>query len=104
MTTGYRTASTLAQRCLHAWHEHDAHHVAHAQCTLGIAAYWFEILLTAPELNDQNVGYLRERVDEAVVGGTVSRRGGISGKQREPDERERGRDRRACCGSAGSRR
>ena len=27
-------------------------------CTLGMAAYWFEILLTAPELNDQNVGYL----------------------------------------------
>ena len=34
------------------------HHSAQAQCTLGIAANWFEILFTAPELNDQNVGYL----------------------------------------------
>jgi hypothetical protein len=33
-----------------------AHHSAQAQCTLGIAAYWFEILFTAPELNDQKEG------------------------------------------------
>ena len=55
--TGYMIASTLAQRCLTRGANTSAHHVAQHTCTLGIAAYWFEILLTAPELNDQNVGY-----------------------------------------------
>ena len=31
---------------------------AQAQCTLGIAANWLEILLISLELNDQSVGYL----------------------------------------------
>ena len=47
----------LGPRCLSRGTSTHAHHSAHAQCTLGIAANWFEILLTAPELNDQNVGY-----------------------------------------------
>ena len=44
--------------CLSRGTSAHAHHNAHAQCTLGIAANWFEILLTAPELNDQNAGSL----------------------------------------------
>ena len=38
-----------------------AHHSAQQQCTLGMAAYWFEIFFMAPELKLQNVGY-RSRV------------------------------------------
>ena len=55
--TGYNAASTFAQVCLRRGTSAQAHNSAQAQCTLGIAAYWFEILLTAPELNDQNAGY-----------------------------------------------
>ena len=35
-----------------------AHHSAQQQCTLGMAAYWFEMFFIAPELNVQSVGYL----------------------------------------------
>jgi len=56
VATGYSAASTFTQTCSTRGTVAHAHHNAHAQCTLGIAAYWFEILLTAPELNDQNAG------------------------------------------------
>ena len=59
-----------------------AHHSAHAQCTLGIAAYWFEILFTAPELNDQNVGYFASVSTKPYDAGI--RRGGISGQNMNP--------------------
>ena len=55
--TGYSTNAIFTQRRRARGTITHAHQSAHAQCTLGIAANWFEILLTAPELNDQNVGY-----------------------------------------------
>ena len=54
---GYSDREHLGPAMLHAGREHARAPGRPAQCTLGIAAYWFEILLTAPELNDQNVGY-----------------------------------------------
>ena len=52
------TASTFAHTCFTRGTSAHAHQSAHAQWTLGIAANWLEILLTAPELNDQNAGSL----------------------------------------------
>jgi hypothetical protein len=42
-----------------------------------MAAYWFEILLTAPELNVQKVGYFASVSTKPYDAGY--RRGGISG-------------------------
>ena len=85
-----------------------AHHSAHAQCTLGIAANWFEILLTAPELNDQNAGSFGQRVDEAVVAVLACEpsrsRGGISGKSAKPMSASAVATRERVAPAAGSRR
>src|SRR3954469_23706241 len=79
---GYTTASTFAQRCFTRGTSAHAHHSAHAQCTLGIAANWFEILLTAPELNDQNAGSWASVSKKSKRAGI--RRGGSSGKNATP--------------------
>src|SRR5262245_31624512 len=80
--TGYITASTLTHVRRTRGTSAHAHHSAHAQWTLGMAAYWFEILLTAPELNDQNVGYFASVSTKPYDAGMS--RGGINGQSRNP--------------------
>ena len=50
---GYTAASTLAHRARTAGTSTSADHDDQAKWRLGMAAYWFEILWTAPESNDQ---------------------------------------------------
>src|SRR5436190_23776161 len=79
---GYSTNAIFTQRRRARGTSAHAHHSAHAQCTLGIAANWFEILLTAPELNDQNAGSCASVSKKWKRCGI--RRGGSSGKNANP--------------------
>src|SRR4026209_1484684 len=80
--TGDSTASTFAHVCLTRGTSAHAHQSAHAQWTLGIAAYWLEILFTAPELNVQKVGYFA-RVSTNPYDSGINR-GGMSGQNMNP--------------------
>ena len=64
---GYAPRGSCAARVFMRGTSASAHHVAHAMCTLGIAANWFETRAAGPESNDHGVGYLLQRVDEPDV-------------------------------------
>src|SRR5215510_14264212 len=91
---GYKIARALAHFRFRRGNSAHAHQSAQAQCTLGIAAYWFEILFTAPELNDQIAGSSSKVSSKwysplhASTGGPSqwagSSRGGMSGNSAKP--------------------
>ena len=54
VAAGYRAMSALSQRRRVMGMSTKAHHVDQPVCRLGMAAYWFDTLATAPESNDHS--------------------------------------------------
>src|SRR3954447_5462166 len=85
VTTGYDAARSLRGSVVMRGTSANAHHVDHAMCTLGMAAYWFETFAAGPESNDQNVGYLSSVSTKPMCSpASWRRRGGIRGKNVKP--------------------
>ena len=70
-------ARALAHHVRRAGTSTSVHHVAQAKWRLGMAAYWLEILLMAPESNDHRLPYTRRVSTKPCDAGNS--RGGISG-------------------------
>ena len=96
----------------------NAHQVDQPVCIDGMAAYWFDTSATAPVSNDQQPAVVGEGVDDAVAVAVLdllpwqapycdvspSSRGGISEKDGEADQRQRGHGREGVAPDAGSGR
>jgi len=56
VANGWSTISPLSHRLRTSGSATSIAQTDQPMCMLGIAAYWFEMFLSVPESNDQNVG------------------------------------------------